>query len=165
MAHVKNIAIIGVSLLYFIFTPIIIDSSTQATGTVGTFIVDALLKTGQHQLTAITRVESDAVIPNGIKVAKVNYDDHSSLVKALEGQEVLIITMNVRAPKDQQIKLVDAAAEAGVPWILPNEWGGDQTNEALCDDIFLGPPSRAVRKHIEDLGKSSWIGIASNFCE
>ncbi|KAI0129652.1 CipA protein [Xylariales sp. AK1849] len=145
MSHIKNVAIVG------------------ATGSVGKFIVDELLEAGKHQVTAITRIDSDSAIPEGVKVAKVNYDDHSTLVDALKGQEVLIITMSVQAPKDQQSKLVEAAAEAGVPWILPNEWGGDQTNESLSNDIFLGPASRANRKHIEDLGKSSWIGIASNF--
>ncbi|RYP76706.1 hypothetical protein DL770_007180 [Monosporascus sp. CRB-9-2] len=145
MSHVKKVAIVG------------------ATGSQGKFIVDELLKLGKHEVTAITRVESKAVIPEGVKVAKVDYEDHSSLVAALRGQEVLIITMSVRAPRETQKKLVDAAADAEVPWILPNEWGVDQTNEALADDIFLGPPSRAVRKHIDDLGKSSWIGVACGF--
>ncbi|KAI1860936.1 uncharacterized protein JN550_011091 [Neoarthrinium moseri] len=145
MSHAKNVAIVG------------------ATGSVGQFIVAELLKAGKHQVTAITRFESKAVIPDGVKVAKVNYDDHESLVAALRGQEVLIITMNVTAPPESQLKLIDAAAEAGVPWVLPNEWGCDQTNEQLANDIFLGPNSRKVRARIEELGKSSWIGIASNF--
>ncbi|RYP56875.1 hypothetical protein DL769_009840 [Monosporascus sp. CRB-8-3] len=145
MSHVKKVAIVG------------------ATGSQGKFIVDELLKLGKHEVTAITRVESKAVIPEGVKVAKVDYGDHSSLVAALRGQEVLIITMSVQAPKETQKKLVDAAADAEVPWILPNEWGLDHTNKALADDTFLGPPSRAIRKHIDDLGKSSWIGVACGF--
>lgn len=126
-------------------------------------MVDELLKLGKHEITAITRTESQAKIPDGVKVAKVSYDDHSSLVAALQGQEVLIITMSVQSPSDTSIKLVEAAAEANVPWILPNEWGCDQTNEALANDILLGPGSRAVRKRIDDLGKSAWIGVACGF--
>ncbi|RYP54395.1 hypothetical protein DL768_000812 [Monosporascus sp. mg162] len=145
MSHVKKVAIVG------------------ATGSQGKFIVDELLKLGKHEVTAITRAESNAVIPDGVKVAKVDYEDHSSLVAALRGQEVLIITMSVRAPKEAQKKLVDAAADAEVPWILPNDWGLDDADKALADDIFLGPPSRAMRKHIDDLGKSSWIAIACGF--
>ncbi|RYO98621.1 hypothetical protein DL764_007043 [Monosporascus ibericus] len=145
MSHVKKVAIVG------------------ATGSQGKFIVDELLKLGKHEVTAITRVESKAVIPEGVKVAKVDYEDHSSLVAALRGQEVLIITMSVRAPNDAQKKLIDAAADAEVPWILPNDWGLDTANDAVADDIFLGPPSRAIRKHIDDLGKSSWIAVACGF--
>ncbi|KAK8012545.1 hypothetical protein PG991_009920 [Apiospora marii] len=142
MAHVKNIAIVGV------------------TGTVGSYIVDELLKAGKHQVTAITRQNSTATIPEGVKGAKVDYADHDSLVAALRGQDVLIITMSVRAPKDSQLKLIDAAADAGVRWILPNEWGLDQTTEALADGSFVGPPSRAARKRIEERGVSSWIGVS-----
>jgi hypothetical protein len=114
-------------------------------------------------VTAITRVDSSSVIPDGVKVAKVNYDDQSSLVTALQGQDVLIITMSVSAPKDQQMKLVDAAAEAGVPWVFPNTWGFDLANESFSNDAFLGPGYKAIEKRIEDAGKSSWIGIVSGF--
>jgi hypothetical protein len=126
-------------------------------------MVAALLETGQHTITALTREDSEAIIPEGVKIAKINYDDHSSLVAALQGQDALIITMNTMAPQDTSFKLVNAAADAGVPWILPNEWGCDQTNEKFADEIFLGPASRAVRSRIEELGKSSWVGLACGF--
>jgi len=80
-----------------------------------------LLKTGRHTVTAITRHDSTAALPPGIKTTKVNYDDPATLVAALQGQDALIITMNTQAPPDTQSKLLRAAAEAGVPWVLPNE--------------------------------------------
>ncbi|KAK8002939.1 hypothetical protein PG989_002658 [Apiospora arundinis] len=145
MSHIKNVAIVG------------------ATGTVGSYIVDELLKAGKHQVTAITRHDSTAVIPNDVKVAKVDYADHDSLVAAMKGQDALIITMSVRAPKESQFELIDAAADAGVRWILPNEWGLDQANEKFTDEAFPGSPSRAVRKRIEEKGVASWIGIVCGF--
>ncbi|KAK7745229.1 hypothetical protein SLS62_009858 [Diatrype stigma] len=146
MSYVKKVAIVG------------------ATGRVGSFMVAELLKLGKHEVTAITRENSQAVIPAGVKVAKVNYDDRASLVAALRGQEVLIITLSVLSPKDTSLKLVEAAAEADVPWILPNEWGSDyQSNPALGEAILLGPASAAVRQRIEDLGRSAWIGVACGF--
>ncbi|KAK7966569.1 uncharacterized protein PG986_000846 [Apiospora aurea] len=145
MSHVKNVAIVG------------------ATGTVGSYIVDELLKAGKHQVTAITRHDSTALIPDGVQVAKVDYADRNSLVAAMRGQDVLIITMSVQAPKEAQLKLIDAAADAGVPWVLPNEWGLDQTNLPFADEAFMGPPSRAVRKHIEERGVSGWIGVVCGF--
>ena len=47
-------------------------------------------------------------------------------------------------------------------WIIPNEFGGD-TNDPISDETGTGPPKRAARKLIEDLGVSSWVGIASGF--
>ena len=123
----------------------------------------ALLKTGKHTVTAITRADSKSVMPDGMVVKKVNYDDKSSLVDALKGQDVLIITMAVTAPPESQDKLVDAAAEAKVPWILPNEYSSDPTNESMQKDILLGDGRVKVRKHIEELGVSSWIGFACCF--
>jgi len=98
-----------------------------------------------------------------VHVKKVDYNDPSSLVDALKGQDALIITMGVTAPPDQQAKLVEAAAAAGVPWVIPNEFGGDGLNEEAGKDVFIGPLKKAVRDHIEKLGKSSWIGIACGF--
>lgn len=53
----------------------------------------------------------------------VDYNNHASLVEGLKGQDALIITMATTAPKDTQQKLVAAAKDAGVQWIVPNEWG------------------------------------------
>ncbi|CAF1274666.1 unnamed protein product [Adineta steineri] len=110
--HVEKVAIVG------------------GGGQVGKFIVDELLKIGKHKITAITREDSTSKMPPGVEVKKVNYDDPSSLVEALKGQEVLIITMAVTAPKEQQTKLIEAAAAANVPWVLPNEYGGDPTEKS-----------------------------------
>lgn len=113
-------------------------------------------------MTAVTRVDSQAAIPDGLKVARVNYDDETSLVEALKGQEVLIITMGVRAPENQQMKLIEAAGKAGVPWILPNEWGADTRRETITREALLGDSKDKTRQRIVDLG-SSWIGIDSGF--
>lgn len=122
-----------------------------------------MLKNGKHNITAITRVGSTNKISDGVHIKKVDYDDQSSLVEALKGQDALVITMGVTAPPDQQTKLIEAAAAANVPWVLPNEFGGDGLNEEAGKDTLIGPPKKQVRDHIEQLGKSSWIGIACGF--
>lgn len=88
---------------------------------------------------------------------------HWISVEALKGQEVLIISMAVTAPPEQQSKLIEAAAAANVPWVLPNEWGPDGENKQLGKDVMLGEKQTKYRAHIEQLGKSSWIGIACSF--
>ena len=89
----------------------------------GNHIVEALLKTGKHKVTAITRADSTSKVPASVQVKKVNYDDQASLVEALQGQDALVITMGARAPEDQQTKLIEAAAAANVSWVMPNEYG------------------------------------------
>ncbi|MCJ1278307.1 hypothetical protein MMC21_006122 [Puttea exsequens] len=143
--HISNIAIVG------------------AGGQVGTFIVASLLARKQFTVTALTRADSTTAVPNGVKTVKVSYSNHDSLVKALTGQDALIITMAVTAPPDQQSRLIEAAAAASVPWILPNEWGIDGANAQLGKDTLLGEKLAQGREHIERLGVSAWIAFACSF--
>lgn len=112
---------------------------------------------------AITRGDSSSTIFSGVEIKRVNYDDHSSLVEALQGQDALIITMGVLAPRDQQTKLIEAAAAAKVAWILPNEFGNDNTNPILLRDVPINASKTQYRDQIERLGVSSWVGICCNF--
>lgn len=125
--------------------------------------MEELLKTAKHKVTAITREDSTSKLADGVLVKKVNYDNQSSLIEALQGQDALIITMSVMASPDQQTKLIEAAAAANVPWILPNEFGGDPLDLEMAKDIFLSAPKAKYRDHIEKLGKSSWIAIVCGF--
>ena len=71
--------------------------------------------------------------------------------------------MGARAPPEQQTKLIEAAAAANVPWVLPNEFGFDPTEVEMQKDNFFGEQKVKYRDQIEKLGKSSWIGIVCNF--
>lgn len=110
------------------------DKSTQVTGQVGSHIVEHLLKNGKHEVTAITRKDSSAILPDGIKVSKVDYSESSTLVDALRGQDALIITLSVLAPQDTQSKLIEAAAAAEIPWIIPNQWGSNPDEKEMSQD-------------------------------
>lgn len=143
--HVSSVAIVG------------------AGGTVGKYVTEALLKTGKHKITALTREDSSNTLPEGVIVKKVNYNDSSTLVEALKGQHVFIITMNVMAPGDTEKKLIEAAAEAGVPWVLPNEWGGDPSQAQMGVDAFLGPVKQQTRDLVVSLGKSAYIAMVCGF--
>lgn len=140
---IKTIAIVGV------------------TGTIGTYITQALLAKKSFSITAISRSDSKAEFPHKVKVVRVNYDDHNSIVEGLRGHDALIITTSVWAPRDTSARLIRAAAAAGIPWILPNEFGMFNTEEAANDTI--GPGKKQDRELIESLGISSWIGISCGF--
>lgn len=68
------------------------------------------------------------------------------------------------APPDQEASLIKAAAQAGVKWVMPNEWGQDFGNPALVKDLlFLGPRLEKSRELIEELGVSNLLVVTSGF--
>lgn len=126
----------------------------------------SLLATGRFTVTALTRSDSKTTLPVGIHHVKyINYADPSSLVRALQGQDVLIITLFGMAPKDRQFKLVDAAIEAGVRFVMPNEWSPDTANEDLCRNVAMFGEKVAVRDYIVEKGrgKTSYIAMSTGF--
>ena len=133
----------------------------QGTGQVGTHILNALLDSSRFTVTAITRSDSSATFPRSVKVAKGNYEDEDFFVKALGGQDALIIAISFMAPPELQNRLIAAAAKACVPWVLPNEFGSDNAHP-IMSDIPTNGPKKQYRDEIEKLGKSSWIGIVNN---
>ncbi|KAL4778900.1 hypothetical protein BJX76DRAFT_342262 [Aspergillus varians] len=133
-----------------------------AGGTVGSHITKALLETGRHTVTALSRKGSGNKLPEGVVVAPVDYDDEATIVAALKGQQFLVITMAPTAPRDTHSKLVQAAAKAGIPYVMPNGYGADIDNIKLGQDTMLGPIAKASRDEIERLGMQ-WITVCCGF--
>ena len=102
-------------------------------------------------------------MPAGVEIKRIDYDDPASLVSALQGQDALVITMGARAPPQQQTRLIEAAAAAKVPWILPNEFGYDKEHPGLLADVPLGEAHALHRARIEELGVSAWFGVTCGF--
>src|ERR1700728_3709515 len=95
----------------------------QASGLVGGEILRSVLKRSTFNVTAISRKQSTATFPPGVTVKKGDYTSSDFLESALQGQDVLIITLSVMASPDMQTNFIRAATKVGVPWILPNECG------------------------------------------
>ncbi|EED12800.1 oxidoreductase CipA-like, putative [Talaromyces stipitatus ATCC 10500] len=136
-----------------------------AGGHMGSHIAEALLKTRKHVVKVISRPNSTSKMPFGAHVERIEYgdSDDSEIVQALEGQQALIITMSVAAPRDIISKLIRAAAKAGVSYILPNWYGHDPAAEKLCKDTFLADIKTRICTEIESLGVSSYILLACGF--
>jgi hypothetical protein len=113
-------------------------------------------------VTVLSRQDSTATFASDVTVKKGEYQSSEFLESALEGQDVLIITLAIPTPPEVQSQFIQAAAKAGVPWILPNEYGSDGVNAELSDAVPLLGHKGSYRKEIEELGASSWIGIANN---
>lgn len=128
----------------------------------GKHIVEALLRAGKHEVTALTRRGAGRAMPAGVRAVEVDYDDAPSLVAALRGQEALVITLPATVTPDPEIALVEAAAAAGVDWVVPNEWRPDMADEELVRDLFLEKADR-VHRRVEQLGRSAWAGFVTGF--
>lgn len=127
-------------------------------------MLSALLQTGKHTVTVLTRSLTHDQIPSGVHhIAQIDYDSHTTLVTALRGQDALVITLGGMAPPETQSKLFLAAADAGVPWILPNEWSPDCDHEGLIADAPVFGGKRPARQEIVTLGKSSYIAVCTGF--
>ncbi|EPE10516.1 oxidoreductase [Ophiostoma piceae UAMH 11346] len=132
--HIKNVAIVG------------------AAGYIGKHFTRELLKTGKHIVTALTRADSKNTLPEGVRKATIDYDNHESLVAALKGQDFLIITLSVRAPPDLTTKLATAAVAAGVKWVMPNAYGPNPYSQKMYDEMGFGTTFRQTIAGIKDLG-------------
>ncbi|PQK17146.1 hypothetical protein BB8028_0007g03450 [Beauveria bassiana] len=73
--HISKVAIIG------------------AGGNVGKHMTQALLQTGKGTVTALTRIGSKSVLPEGVIKDPVDDANEESLVGALKGQQFLIVSM------------------------------------------------------------------------
>ncbi|KAL7942541.1 NAD(P)-binding protein [Trichoderma barbatum] len=142
--RIENVAIVG------------------AGGQVGKHIAEELLKTGKHNVTAITRIGSKSELPEGVKVVEVDYNDEQTVIDGLKGHQFLFISLAVTAPRDTQAKIMTAAAKAGVSWVMPNSYGGDLNNKSLMAEMMAAPGAEAGVSAAEKAGLS-WVWMSCNF--
>ncbi|KAH0372894.1 NAD(P)-binding protein, partial [Aureobasidium melanogenum] len=123
-----------------------------ATGNMGKHTITELLKKNQHSITALTRKNSNISLPSSIKVIEVDYDSLSSLTSALQGQDLLMITLAVNTPPHIHSNLICAASSAGIKYIIPNAYGYNFLNSAINKDIPWGHLAQEYFSSIEAKG-------------
>lgn len=91
-------------------------------GLLGLPIIEALLK--RNATVVVLTRSSDKALPQGAKLAKVDYDDVQLVTRTLRehGVQVVISTLNPQGLASQN-KVADAAKEAGVKLFAPSEFG------------------------------------------
>ncbi|KAM0413598.1 hypothetical protein ACHAPT_013628 [Fusarium lateritium] len=145
MAHqIKNVALAG------------------ASGSLGSCILQALVRTGRFNVTVLARKAMDDV-PSGAVVQVVDFESASALTAALKGQDALIDATSAPDPS-VAIRLMDAAAAAGVYRMIPSEFSSDPANPK---GRSLAPFQGKVKalEHIQKLaddGKITWTAISNH---
>lgn len=128
----------------------------------------SLLSVKRFNITAITRESSASVLPTDASIAiqKGDYDSPSFLHAALSGQDALVLVLEYMALVQPQIKLIEAAAAAGVKWILPTEYGTDSANDLITKAVPFNSIKVAPRLRLDELTRAykglKWIGVITN---
>lgn len=135
-----------------------------ANGNVGSYMVQELLATGTHTITAITRHDSPntTAFPSGLHIAKVDYSNPDTLVSALRGQDFLVITLAAAAPPDLHTSIVQAAVDAGVKYIMPNCYGADFMNENVRSQEMHAASAYKNAMEVQELG-ASYVAMSCGF--
>ena len=86
-------------------------------------------------MTALCRPESERALPSGVKKVQVDFEDKNSLVAALKGQQFLVVSLPMTAPPGLNSRIIEAAADAAVSYVMPNLYGADIRDPKLRSDI------------------------------
>ena len=101
----------------------------------GSHMLSSLLASPtKHSITILTRASSTATFPESVNVVKVDYDSDASISSALKGIDFLVITLVATAPPELHTRIVNAAASAGVKYIMPNYFGYSIDESRLSGD-------------------------------
>lgn len=93
-------------------------------------------------------------------VKKIGYENPSTLVAVFKDQDAVVIILSNYAASDAQEKLIDATIEAGVRFILPNEWSPDTDRKRGLENNLRAKQATLRRWSQRDqAGQGDW------FCE
>ncbi|KAH6903266.1 hypothetical protein BKA70DRAFT_1387740 [Coprinopsis sp. MPI-PUGE-AT-0042] len=134
-----------------------------ASGHIGSHFLKNLLATNKHTITAITRTESTSTFPPNVLVSRVDFNSKESLVSAMRGHDFLIITLSASASPDTHTRMVQAAAEAGIAWVMPNCYGSDPREKELLKDWVISAHVETVMKDVEGTEGVNWVSLACGF--
>ena len=140
--YLKNVALVG------------------ASGNLGSKVLPALIQQGQHNITVISRVESNATFPEGVLVKKGTYDDNGFLESSFAGQDIVIFMLGFAAMKDED-NMIHAAAKAGVKYVIPSEFGSPSEDPAFVEAVPMLAGNLARHDLIRSLGLK-YIVVSTN---
>ena len=127
----------------------------QASGNLGTVILEELLKSGLFEVTILIRETSAHTFPPGVKVVKVDFSNLDSLTNALTGQDALVSALASLAIASQRL-LIDAAVAAGVKRILPSEFGNNLKNPK-ARELPVYAQKIKIEEHLDQLAREGKV--------
>ena len=135
-----------------------------ANGRLGPAILNTLLSAGTFTVTVLSRSSSKSTYPDLVHVAHISDDPpFQEFVDVLRGQDALVVTF-AGSNSDLQIRLADAAAQAGVKRFMPADFGScDSSSPRALDLVPIYRAKQKVRQHLQHLVTSgsglSWTSL------
>ncbi|KAH7345801.1 isoflavone reductase family protein-like protein CipA [Pyrenochaeta sp. MPI-SDFR-AT-0127] len=133
-----------------------------ATGSLGSTLLTSLINNGKFNITVIARKEGQ-LAPAGVSVKVVNTDSVDAITQALRGQDALVDATSGPDPT-LGMRLIDAAAAAGVYRVIPSEFSTDiQSTEARSPLVYHG--KNQAFEHLKTLaaeGKITYTTISNS---
>ncbi|KAJ4315841.1 hypothetical protein N0V84_008175 [Fusarium piperis] len=130
-----------------------------AGGNLGSLTLGALLAKDTHTITVVQRPESSSEFPSGVTVKTGDLEDETFLGGVFKGQDAVVLMPPLSHIISLQEPAVRAAARAGVPYLLPAEYGPDPFATKLIGENGLLQAKKKIRDLIDELGVSSWISV------
>lgn len=136
--------------------------SLQASGSVGSIILNGLIADPQFAVTVLSRSESKATFPGNVVVHRSDFSAND-LEAAFQGQDAVISAVGASAFNEQK-KLVDAAVRAGVKRFIPSEFSVSSQNETVVQLLPLFGQKKELIEYLQtkELDGLSWTGIATS---
>jgi len=134
----------------------------QATGSLGSHILKALVQAGRFNVTVLARAPLKEN-PSGAQVKVVDFESTLALTAALEGQDALVDATSVPDPTFA-LRLMDAAVAARVYRIIPAEFSGDPKNSKARSLPPFAGKAKAF-EYLQKLASTSsltWTLISNN---
>ncbi|KAJ0164330.1 Bifunctional pinoresinol-lariciresinol reductase 2 [Colletotrichum tanaceti] len=133
-----------------------------STGSLGTKVLEALIANGSFEVAVLLR-KALPETPSGVTATVVDFDSADALTASMRGQDVVIDATSAVDPQ-VSIRLMDAAAGAGVKRFFPSEFGADPTNSKVRSlPVFQG--KEAAMRHLQKLageGRLSFTAISNH---
>ena len=132
-----------------------------ATGNIGAPILTELLAVDTFNVSVAVRASSkSSSFPGNVKVHTVDYEDASSLDRAVTGQDVIVSALTFPAVQ-QQKAIIDSAVKAGVKRFLPSEFGIDTSRPTAEEILPATGLKREVVSYLKQTESSmSWTALS-----
>ncbi|MCJ1237447.1 hypothetical protein MMC14_005432 [Varicellaria rhodocarpa] len=123
-----------------------------ANGRLWPAILDTLLSAGTFMVTVISRSSSKSAYPDLVHVTHISDDPpFEEFVDVLRGQDALVVTFP-GSNSDLQMRLADAAAQAGVKRFIPADFGScDSSSPRALDLVSIYRAKQKVWQHLQQL--------------
>lgn len=138
-----------------------------ANGTLGSQLLSGLVSSGAFDLSVLQRAGSSSkpqYPASQVRVIPVQDGfPHDSLVQALQGQDALILAFPLK-DLDAHLRLLEAAAAAGVKHVIPADFGSVDAESAPAQELVKIYRSKlSVKNRAQELAEKTpgftWTGI------